>query len=195
MTFPSKGRTAGRTATASLNRTVTFCTAKLFWKQHTAAMEPKTSQYKEIWSAEDNDHEEFLSETDVESGHEKEWRCDEVPARRKWDEPRGILSTIKAYSWIMNTALLLIIVGLLTVLLLREPHRKQIMTDFTATGHECASPPSAIAHYRGLMLTCAPVSTSVQKWNADAAFVPLTQKEWFSDAITEKWNTLMPGKQ
>lgn len=98
-------------------------------------MNPKTSQYKEIWNAEDNDRES-LSETDAESGHEKEWRCDEVPVR-EWDEPRGILSTAKAYCWILNTALLVIIVGLLTALLFKQPHRKQIMTDFTATGHEC----------------------------------------------------------
>lgn len=33
------------------------------------------------------------------------------------------------------------------------------------------------------------------KWNADEAFVPMTQPEWFSKSIVDKWNTLMPGKE
>lgn len=102
-------------------------------------MEPKATQYETIWNAEDPDREEFLSETDVESGHEKQWRSDEIPAR-KWEEPRGMLSTIKAYSWIINTFLLVLIVGLLTLLLLREPHRKQIGSDFTGSHRECEQP-------------------------------------------------------
>lgn len=107
-------------------------------------MDAKMSSYKEIKNADDNDREEFLSETDVESGHEKEWRCDQVPVR-KWDEPRGLLSTVKAYSWILNTALLVIIIGLLTALLFKEPHRKQIMTDFTADHYECEIIPTIFA--------------------------------------------------
>lgn len=136
-------------------------------------MDPKTSKYEMIWKAEDNGNEECLSETDVESGHEKEWH-DEPPAR-KWGEPRGILSTIKAYSWIMNTALLVVIAGLLTVLLLREPHRRQLGTDFTSSSQE--------------------FSTKVMKWNADLDLVPSTQAAWYSDAVMEKWSKLLPGRQ
>lgn len=99
-------------------------------------MDPKATQYETIWNAEDPDREEFLSETDVESGHEKQWHSDEVNAR-KWEEPRGVLSKIKAYSWIVNTSLLVLIVGLLSILLLREPQRQQIGSDFSGSHRQC----------------------------------------------------------
>lgn len=99
-------------------------------------MEPKATQYETIWNAEDADREEFLSETDVESGHEKQWHSDEVNTR-KWEESRGMLSKIKAYSWIINTSLLLFIIGLLTLLLLREPQRQQIGSDFSGSHRQC----------------------------------------------------------
>lgn len=49
--------------------------------------------------------------------------------------------------------------------------------------------------YSGLILICCLVSTKVMKWNADQEFVPMTQPEWYSEALTQKWTTLMPGKQ
>lgn len=160
-------------------------------------MDPTKSRYETIWNAEDADREEFLSETDVESGHEQPWRCKEVPGE-KWEEPRGRLATIKAYAWMINTSLLLVIVGLLAVLLWREPrHPRQVGTDFTASHrHHCEhATPSCPCQADPLTLTCHAVSTSVIKWGADEAFVPTTQAAWFSDSITEKWNTLMPGKK
>lgn len=101
-------------------------------------MEPKASQYETIWNAEDPDREEFLSETDVESGHEKQWHSDEV-SPRKWEEPRarGILSRLKSYSWIINTFLLVVVIGLLSILLLREPQRQQIGSDFSGSHRQC----------------------------------------------------------
>lgn len=105
-------------------------------------MDRKDGRYETIWNAEDGDHEEFLSETDVEQSvsHEKQWHSEEG-RRSKWDQqPRGILYTIKKHRWIIDTSFMAIITGLLVLLLLRSPNAgstRQIGGDFTVSNHEC----------------------------------------------------------
>lgn len=105
-------------------------------------MDRKDGRYETIWNAEDGDHEEFLSETDVEQSvsHEKQWHSEEG-RRSKWDQqPRGILFTIKKHRWIIDTSFMAIITGLLVLLLLRSPNAgstRQVGGDFTVSNHEC----------------------------------------------------------
>lgn len=101
----------------------------------------KATKYETIWSAEDGDHEEFLSETDVDSSNEKTWHADEP--RNKWAKPRGgLVYRIKRHRWIIDTSLLAVIVVLLVLLLLREPglpEARQVGSDFTGSNKHCKS--------------------------------------------------------
>lgn len=94
---------------------------------------PKSSKYETIWSAEDPDQEEFLSETDVDVSNEKTWHGEE--GRNKWKQPpRGIIYKIKRHRWVIDTSMLVVIVILLVLLLLREPRLpelRQVGSDFT----------------------------------------------------------------
>lgn len=103
-------------------------------------MNSKTKQYDTVWSADDPDQEEFLSETDVEEGHEKQWQSDEKPSRRWGRTQKSTRSTLGAYGWLIDKALLLVVIVLLVLLLLRRPQQlegRQIGGDYTGAGPEC----------------------------------------------------------
>lgn len=124
-------------------------------------MNNSAKQYDTVWSADDPDQEEFLSETDVEEGHEKQWHSDENSARRRGKTQRP-WATLRAHKGLIDTSLLLVILALLSLLLLRRPQQpggRQIGGDYTGAGPECQSPPSkrtrcvACMHARTLTLT------------------------------------------
>lgn len=101
----------------------------------------KSKQYDTVWSADDPDQEEFLSETDVEEGHEKQWHSDE-PTRRRGKAQQS-WATLKAHRGLIDTSLLLVIIVLLSFLLFRQPQqleKRQIGGDYTGAGPECQSP-------------------------------------------------------
>lgn len=102
-------------------------------------MNNKSKQYDTVWSADDPDQEEFLSETDVEEGQEKQWHTDEKPTRRRGKAQQS-WATLKAHRGLIDTSLLLVIIVLLSLLLLRRPQqleRRQIGGDYTGEGPEC----------------------------------------------------------
>lgn len=104
-------------------------------------MNNKSKQYDTVWSADDPDQEEFLSETDVEEGHEKQWHSDEKPTRRRGKAQQS-WATLKAHRGLIDTSLLLVIIVLLSLLLLRRPpqlEKRQIGGDYTGAGPECQS--------------------------------------------------------
>jgi hypothetical protein len=103
-------------------------------------MNNKTKQYDTVWSADDPDQEEFLSETDVEEGHEKQWHSDARPTRRRGGAQMPTWSTLRAYKGLMDTALLLVVIAMLSMLLLRRPQQlegRQIGGDYTGAGPDC----------------------------------------------------------
>ena len=105
-------------------------------------MNNKAKQYDTVWSADDPDQEEFLSETDVEEGHEKQWHSDEKPTRRRGKTQKS-WSTLRTHRGLIDTSLLLVIIALLSVLLLRQPKQpdgRQIGGDYTGQGPECQFP-------------------------------------------------------
>lgn len=107
-------------------------------------MNNKTKQYDTVWSADDPDQEEFLSETDVEEGHEKQWHSDERPTGRRGGAQRSVWSTLRANKGLVDTALLLVVIAMLGLLLLRRPQQsggRQIGGDYMGAGPECQSPP------------------------------------------------------
>lgn len=100
-------------------------------------MDAKSSKYETIWSAEDPDQEEFLSETDVDVSNEKTWHSGEGRNKPWKQQPRGIIHTIKKHRWLIDISLLAVIVVLLVILLLREPVTpqppRQVGSDFTGS--------------------------------------------------------------
>lgn len=105
-------------------------------------MNNKSKQYDTVWSADDPDQEEFLSETDVEEGHEKQWHSDEKPTRRRGKAQQS-WATLKAHRGLIDTSLLLVIIVLLSFLLFRQPQqleKRQIGGDYTGAGPECQFP-------------------------------------------------------
>lgn len=102
-------------------------------------MSNKAKQYDTVWSSDDPDQEEFLSETDVEEGHETQWHSSEKPTRRRAKLHQS-LANLRAHRWLIDTSLLLVIIGLLSLLLLRRPQQsewRQIGGDYTGAGPEC----------------------------------------------------------
>ncbi|KAH8785888.1 hypothetical protein F5883DRAFT_536394 [Diaporthe sp. PMI_573] len=85
-------------------------------------------------------------------------------------------STLRAYKGLMDTALLLVVIAMLSMLLLRRPQQlegRQIGGDYTGAGPDFPA--------------------RIVKWNADESFVPPNASEWFSDALLGRWNTMMPA--
>lgn len=169
-------------------------------------MNNKTKQYDTVWSADDPDQEEFLSETDVEEGHEKQWHSDERPTGRRGGAQRSVWSTLRAHKGLVDKALLLVVIAMLGLLLLRRPQQsggRQIGGDYMGAGPECQSPPPLLksrASVRAHDVNAASsdpikstVPTRIVKWNADESFVPPNASEWFSEALLGKWNTMMPA--
>ncbi|ROW07055.1 hypothetical protein VPNG_06670 [Cytospora leucostoma] len=135
-------------------------------------MAQNISKYDTLWSADDPDGEQ--SETDVEDGREKRWQSTDMTTR-KGTKAQELLITLSAHRWLIDTCLLLVIIGLLTILLLggsRRPSPRQIGGDYTGSSPE--------------------FDAKVVKWNADESFVPTNISEWFSDSLLAKWNTIMP---
>ena len=105
---------------------------------------PNLNQYDTVWSADDPDQEEFLSGTDVEEGHEKQWHSDEKPTRRRGKAQQPWAAALRANRGLIDTSLLLVIIALLSLLLLRQPRQpegRQIGGDYTGAGPECQSSP------------------------------------------------------
>lgn len=128
-------------------------------------MNNKSKQYDTVWTADDPDQEEFLSETDVEEGLEKQWHTDEKPTRRRGKAHQS-WARIKAHRGLIDTSLLLVIIVLLSLLLLRRPQqleRRQIGGDYTGAGPECQySLSSACRHAHSHMTFVAAPSDPIK---------------------------------
>ncbi|PSR75224.1 hypothetical protein BD289DRAFT_487198, partial [Coniella lustricola] len=148
---------------------------------------PET-HYDTIWTADDPERDEFLSETEVdeslssEKNHDgRDWASSTPTARH-----HGMLALARRHRGIIDTSLLLLITLLLAVLLVRQSvlaatlegagaggTRQQVGGDFSASNRE--------------------VSVSAIKWDADESFVPTNMTEWFSESLVTKWNTMLPS--
>ncbi|KAF2465348.1 uncharacterized protein BDR25DRAFT_204684, partial [Lindgomyces ingoldianus] len=80
----------------------------------------------------------------------------------------------------LDTCLLLVILGLLLLLLVRNPKghspsgSSQLGEDFTSNGPEFA--------------------TRIIKWESDMSFVPTNTSEFLTDEVLARWNTIMPAR-
>ncbi|KAF2710792.1 hypothetical protein K504DRAFT_429114 [Pleomassaria siparia CBS 279.74] len=124
--------------------------------------------------------EESLLPTKITSQTvEKEWTVENITSTGTQAGKRSILSTITSYRWLIDTSLLLIIIGLMAVLLRRDPWNIppsaswQVGGDFTAARLE--------------------LPTKIEKFDPDMSFVPMNSSDFFSSETLARWNTIMPA--
>lgn len=140
-------------------------------------MEPSKPVYDTVPLADDHDHDESRSSTEVDEslvGDDHHW-----PTKRKRRSRNGCISALKSYRGLIDTFLLLVIITLLAILVLRNEavpvsaQTRQVGGDYTGAG---------------------PIfSEKVVKWEADMSFVPSNTTGFFSNETRARWNTLMPG--
>ncbi|KAI1326263.1 hypothetical protein F5Y16DRAFT_422012 [Xylariaceae sp. FL0255] len=137
-------------------------------------MESKTSKYEAVPLT--DDQEKLLPKTQFPRSFTEDWRTTESRSEERTAR-RNLSSSLKSYLWFIDTALLLVISGLLLLLVIKD-HSKQPSTwqvggDYSGTGPD--------------------FSTRVVKWEADMTFVPSNTTEFFSDETLDRWKTLMPA--
>lgn len=110
-------------------------------------MDKPGTHYDTIWTADDPERDEFLSETEVDerslSSQEKHQHWHDSPSYH-----HRILAFVRRHRWIIDTSLLLLITVLLIVLLVRQSilaarldgqgaaGTRQVGGDFSASNHE-----------------------------------------------------------
>ncbi|KAK3936449.1 hypothetical protein QBC46DRAFT_269596 [Diplogelasinospora grovesii] len=136
-------------------------------------MEPLQHKYENV---DDRDHDdlEARSSTEVDEslmGDEKQWQHQRA-ARRS---TRSRVATfLRSHRWIIDTSLLLVILGLLVRDKLKEPPANQweFGGDFTGVGPRFGQ--------------------QITKFNSDMSYAPMNTSEFFTDEVLMKWNKLMP---
>jgi len=121
-----------------------------------------------------DDHGDAGSHTEVDEslmGDEKQWHHNH-PTR-----PPALsraVSLLKSFRWIIDTALLVVILLLLLRDRGREPQMNQwdFGGDFTGVGPR--------------------FSQQIVKFNSDMSYAPMNTSEFFTDEVLDKWNKLMP---
>lgn len=156
-------------------------------------------------------YDEARSSTEVDEslmGDEKPWHKQQPhqPLARRSIRSK-IISALWSLRWVVDTLLLLAILGLLVRDQLRKPEVNQwdFGGDFTGVGPRCR-----IAHYLSTYsFICglgqeilAPrllterlyyvVSQKIVKFEMDPSYAPTNSSEFFTDEVLEKWNELMP---
>ncbi|KAH6647158.1 hypothetical protein BKA67DRAFT_427767 [Truncatella angustata] len=138
-------------------------------------MEPRGKPYESIPSVEDQ--EELLSTTEVEESlmgdeEKQQWRTSPQEMRRNRD-------TLRTHRWLISTVLQVIIMALLALILFRQQDTRRLPSEAPQVGSVVNGNSPAL-------------DTTVQKFDADARFVPTNASEFFGDAVIEQWKTLFP---
>ncbi|KAK0652484.1 hypothetical protein B0T16DRAFT_426963 [Cercophora newfieldiana] len=138
-------------------------------------MEPLDHKYESIEHA--DDHGEAGSHTEVDEslmGDEKQWHqhhhLQPRPTLR-----RRISSIFTTCRWVIDTALLVIIL----ILLLRDKQREDPSNQWEIGGDITG-------------VRAAKFSQQITKFNMDQSYAPMNTSEFFTDEVLEKWNHLMP---
>jgi hypothetical protein len=159
----------------------------------------KTNMSSIYHSVQRKEDEESLLSTKMnmqsQVGGSKGWTSMDDTSNDTRTERKTFISTITSYRWLIDTSLLLIIIGLMTVLLRRdrwngtskEAATWQIGGDFTAA--RLNSQPLIL--FLGTMLISA-VPTKIEKFDPDMSFVPMNSTAFFSPSTLSRWNGIMP---
>ncbi|KAK0629492.1 hypothetical protein B0T17DRAFT_525637 [Bombardia bombarda] len=137
-------------------------------------MEP-IHKYEDVEQLDAHD-DASLSNTEVDEslmGDEKQW-YQHQQTRRPSSKTSKVRSLWRSYRWIIDTSLLLIILGLLARDQLRQPavNKWDFGGDFTGVGPT--------------------FSQTITKFKSDQSYAPTNTSEFFTDEVLDKWNKLMP---
>ncbi|KAI1354406.1 hypothetical protein F5Y01DRAFT_274021 [Xylaria sp. FL0043] len=127
-----------------------------------------------------DDQSDSRSSTEVESlmGDKNQWQDVELNRPRRETKRNKFSKTLKSSRWIIDTALLLIIVALLVrdqwrqPAVLQDPNIWQFGQDFTGVGPK--------------------LSSKITTFVRDESYAPNNTADFFSDEVLGKWNELMP---
>lgn len=128
-----------------------------------------------------NDHSD--SDTDVES-----WEDDDgvQPRQRR----RRVWRTMKRYRWVVDTTLLLIIVGMLVErrTSLQKGHRYELAGDISGFAPSCAGSCSSL---KATVLTF-PVSQQIVSFKHDPVFTPENASDFWNEDTQQAWLSIVP---
>ncbi|KAI7913220.1 hypothetical protein M9X92_009587 [Pyricularia oryzae] len=127
-----------------------------------------------------DEHDDGRSSTEVDESlmgmdEEKHYsrRDHMLPSRRPKTLAAKLLAPFKSGRWLIDTALLLVIIGLLVKDKWKEVGNPwQIGGDITGVGPK--------------------FSSQIQTFHVDQSFAPSNTSEFFSDEVLARWNSLMP---
>ncbi|KAI0974841.1 hypothetical protein F4678DRAFT_352716 [Xylaria arbuscula] len=140
-------------------------------------MESQKLKYDGLHS---DDQSDSRSSTEVESlmGDKKQWHDVELNSPVRPTKRNRFYATLKSARWIIDTALLLVIVAFLVrdqsrkPAVLQDPNIWQFGQDFTGVGSK--------------------LSSKITTFVRDESYAPNNTAEFFSDEVLGRWNKLMP---
>jgi len=124
-----------------------------------------------------DDHCETGSTTEVEEslmGDEKQWHNQRHHLQTKRTIRSKIASIFSTCRWVIDTALLVVIL----LLLLRDKSREAPVNQWDIGGDLTGVGPK--------------FSQQIVKFNMDQSYAPMNTSEFFTDEVLNKWNMLMP---
>ncbi|KAK0120278.1 hypothetical protein ONS95_011684 [Cadophora gregata] len=131
--------------------------------------------YKNIYISDEHDHEEVLSTTEVDES----LMGDEKPLQdRRISKTQSCMDTIRSFRWILDTSLLLIIIGLLLLIRHEWAQRETLPASWQVGGDYTGAGPIFPTH--------------TQKFTSSPSFAPLNATQFFDPSTLTLWNTLMP---
>ncbi|KAI0019417.1 hypothetical protein F4780DRAFT_780454 [Xylariomycetidae sp. FL0641] len=126
-----------------------------------------------------SDHDDARSSTEVEDslmGDEKQWRDVELNEPTRRTKKSGLMSSLRSSRWLIDTALLLIILALIVRDQWRRPAQGdnlwQFGQDMTGVGPK--------------------MSFEIKTFVSDQSYAPNNTADFFKPETLEKWNKLMP---
>lgn len=141
----------------------------------------------------ENDHDDS-SVTEVEESlidsSEKHWNHNGIYRRpTPKSKTRKCLSFVSSAGWVIDTLLLLVIVGLLV----RDEFWRKEELRLWKSG--AGVPVTSETEVGGDVTGIRPhFSTQVTRFQINQTFAPYNTSEFFRDEVLDAWNALMPGK-
>lgn len=143
-------------------------------------MDVSKTKYEEVRLANEADHDDARSSTEVDESlleFGKNWQNEEEPGRpRRRTKERTCFPKLRSFRWVIDTALLIIILGLLI-----KDHRRQSGSQENKyeTGGDFTGVHPDLPH-------------KVLRFQSDSSYAPTNTSEFFTEEVLQKWNDLMP---
>lgn len=147
-----------------------------------------------------DDSDDNRSSTEVESLMEEtkaQWHDVDLdhmqPSRRS--RVSRVCGTLNAWRWLIDTTLLVIILGFVVRSYFKEEVVKpyDFGGDITGVGPKCKLSYSTVSVFERLLIL-QPVSEQITTFVHEEEYAPYNVSEFFRDDVLDKWNKLMPRK-